>query len=141
MIATDLSDSINNIHPHSELRKSQQRDSNPQLLSLLANIHPFSQSLAKWLSVCLQTKWLWVRISLLQLKRQIRLLQARSSLIFKQIIACGFTLKLVPDMIITYSLNYLFWFRSCKQNFRTYNRIDDASFSGVNFSKDSTYCI
>ena len=28
-------------------------------------------SLAKWLSVCLQTKWLWVRILLLSLKLQI----------------------------------------------------------------------
>ena len=33
-------------------------------------------SLAKWLSVRLKTKWLWVQISLLVLKRQIwRLLQ------------------------------------------------------------------
>ena len=38
--------------------------------------------LAKWLSVCLQTKWLWVRILLLSLKLQIWcLLWARSSLI------------------------------------------------------------
>ena len=37
--------------------------------------------LAKWLSVPLQTKWLWVRIPLLSLKFQIwRLLRARSSL-------------------------------------------------------------
>ena len=48
--------------------------------------------------------WLWVRILLLSLKLQIwRLLQARSSLTFRQLIECGFTLKLVRDMIITYN--------------------------------------
>ena len=47
---------------------------------------------------------LWVRITLLSLKLQIwRLLQARSSLISRQTIECGFPLKLVRDMIITYS--------------------------------------
>ena len=61
-------------------------------------------SLAKWLSVCLQTKWLWVRILFLSLKLQIgRLLLAMSSLTFRQTIEYGFTLKLVRDMIITYS--------------------------------------
>ena len=60
-------------------------------------------SLAKWLSVRLRTKWLWVRIALLSLKLQIwHLLRARSSLTFRQTIECGFTLKLVCDMIITY---------------------------------------
>ena len=69
-------------------------------------VNPHS-SLAKWLSVCLQTKWLWVRISLLSLKRQIwHLLWARSSLTFRQTIECGFTLKLVRDMIITYRQNW-----------------------------------
>ena len=61
-------------------------------------------SLAKWLSVCLQTKWSQVRIPLLSLKIQIwRLLRARSSLTFRQTIECRFTLKFVRDMIITYS--------------------------------------
>ena len=60
--------------------------------------------LAKWLSFRLRTKWLWVRIALLSLKLHIwRLLRARSSLTFRQTIVCGFTLKLVRDMIITYS--------------------------------------
>ena len=60
--------------------------------------------LAKWLSVHLKTKWLWVRIALLSLKLQIwRLLPARSSLTFRQTIECGFTLKIVRDMTITYS--------------------------------------
>ena len=43
-------------------------------------------SLAKWLSVCLLTKWLWVRIPLLSLKLQIwHLFRARSSLTFRQL--------------------------------------------------------
>ena len=47
--------------------------------------------------------WLWVRIPLLSLKLQIWcLLRARSSLTFRQLIGCGFTVKLVRDMI-TYS--------------------------------------
>ena len=61
-------------------------------------------SLAKWLSICLRTKWLWVRISLLLLKLQIwQLPRAGSFLTFKQTIECGSTLKLVRDMIRTYS--------------------------------------
>ena len=63
-----------------------------------------SASLAKWLSVCLQTKWLCVWIPLLTLKLQIsHLLRARSFLTFRRTIVCGFTLKLVLDMIITYN--------------------------------------
>ena len=65
-------------------------------------------SLAKWLSVRLRTKWLWVRIPLLSLKLQIwRLLWARSFLTFRQTIERGFTLKVVRDMIITYSQMHL----------------------------------
>ena len=61
-------------------------------------------SLTKWLSVRLRTKWLWVRIPLLSLKFQIWcLLRAKSSLTFRQTIECKFTLKLLRDMIITYS--------------------------------------
>ena len=61
-------------------------------------------SLAKWLSIRLRTKWLWVRISLLSLKLQMwRLHRARSSLTFRQTAERVFTLKLVRDMIITYS--------------------------------------
>ena len=61
-------------------------------------------NLAKWLSVHLRTKWLWIRIALPSLKLQLwRLLWARSSSTFKQTIECGFTLKLISDMIITYS--------------------------------------
>ena len=45
-----------------------------------------ASSLAKWLSVYLQTKWLWVRILLLPLKFQIsRLFWASSSLTFSQL--------------------------------------------------------
>ena len=58
-------------------------------------------SLAKWLSVGLLTKWLWIRVTLLSLKLQIwRLLRARSSSTLRQTIQCGFTLKLVRDMIM-----------------------------------------
>ena len=58
----------------------------------------------KWLSVHLRTKLLWVWISLLSLKLQIRrLLRARSSFTFRQTIERRFTLKLVRDMIITQS--------------------------------------
>ena len=49
-----------------------------------------------------------IRISLLSLKLQIwRLLRARSSLTFRQIIECSFTLKFVLNMIITFSQKYL----------------------------------
>ena len=42
--------------------------------------------LAKWLSVCLRTKWFWVRVQLQSLHLQIsRLLRARSSLTFRQL--------------------------------------------------------
>ena len=52
-----------------------------------------------------ERKWLWVGISLLSRKFQIwRLLRARSSLTFRQTIECRFTLKIVRQMIITYSL-------------------------------------
>ena len=61
-------------------------------------------SSAKWLSVHLPTKWLWIRIPLLLLKLQIwRLLRARSSLNFGQTTYFGFTLRLVRYTITTYS--------------------------------------
>ena len=60
--------------------------------------------MAKWLRFRLRINWLRVRILLLSVKPQIwRLLRARSSLTFRLNIECGFTLKLVRDMIITYS--------------------------------------
>ena len=59
------------------------------------------------LSVRLLTKRLWVRVQLQSLKLQIlRLLWARPSLTFRQTIEFGFTLKLVRDMIITWSKMY-----------------------------------
>ena len=59
--------------------------------------------LAKHL-VRLQSKWLWVRITLLSLKLQIsRLLRARSSLTFRQTIERRFTLKLVRDIQTLYA--------------------------------------
>ena len=87
-------------------------------------------SLANWLSVYLQSNRLWVRIPLFQPKLQIwDMFWARSSLTFKQTIECGFTLKLVRDMIITYNKtgickfkvrNILWWkfgLRSISNNF------------------------
>ena len=68
------------------------------------NSQPFRLNLAKWLSVHLQTKWLWVRIMLLSLKLQIWcLLQARSSLTFRRTLECRFSLEFVCDIIITYN--------------------------------------
>ena len=62
------------------------------------------ESLANWLSVHLQTKWLWVRIQLVSLKLQMwRLLRARRSLTCRLTIECRVTLKIVRDIIITYS--------------------------------------
>ena len=66
--------------------------------------------LAKWLSVCVRSEWLWVWIPLLSLKLQIwRLLWVKSFLTFSQTIECWFTLKLVRDMIITHSLQYRYF--------------------------------
>ena len=49
--------------------KWQQRDSNRQHLVLKRKLNHLAKlySLAKWLSVSLRTKWLWVRIPLLLL--------------------------------------------------------------------------
>ena len=92
LMSTSLSDS-NGIRTHNHLVCKQ-------TLNHLAKL----ASLAKWLSICLRTKWLWVRISLLLLKLQIwQLPRAGSFLTFKQTIECGSTLKLVRDMIRTYS--------------------------------------
>ena len=61
-------------------------------------------NLGKWLSVHLRPKFLCVQISLLSRKPQIWcVLRARSYLTFSQTIECGFTLKLVRDMIMTNS--------------------------------------
>ena len=66
--------------------------------------YSFKTSLTKWLSVRLRSKWLGVPIAMLSLKRKIwRLLQARSSLTFRQTIECGFILKVVRDTIIAYN--------------------------------------
>ena len=61
-------------------------------------------SLAKYLSVRFAIKWPLVRIWLLSLKLQIwRLPRARSSFTFRQTIECGFHLKLVHHVTISYS--------------------------------------
>ena len=74
--------------------------------------YSFKTSLTKWLSVCLRSNWLGFPIPMLSLKLKIwRLLQARSSLTFRQTIECGFILKLSRDIIKTYT--QLWW---CQQN-------------------------
>ena len=56
-----------------------------QTLNHLANLAHLA-SLAKWLSVCLQTKCLWVRTMLKLVKFQIlRLFRAKNSLTFPQL--------------------------------------------------------
>ena len=60
-------------------------------------------NLAKWLSVHLRTKWLWVRITLLSLKLQILRVLTKEFLDIQATIEFKFTLKRVRDMIITYS--------------------------------------
>ena len=53
---------------------------------LQISTHNTALSLGKWLSVCLRTKWLWVRILLLSLKLRIScLFWARSYLAFRQL--------------------------------------------------------
>ena len=60
--------------------------------------------LAKWLSVGLWTKWLWVQVQLQSLKFQIsRLVPVRSSLTFRHLQSCGFPLKHVRDTMRTHS--------------------------------------
>ena len=96
-------------------------------------------SLVKWLSFRLQTKWLRIRIPLLSLKLQIcRLLGTRSSLTFRQTIECRFTLKLVRDMIITYSMeiNEIFSFR---YDFGKCKRDTCVNSSGMNAMFDIPY--
>ena len=54
--------------------------------ALYCREHKAKASLAKWLSVRLQTKWFWVRVQLQSLKLHILcLLRARSSLIFRRL--------------------------------------------------------
>ena len=60
-------------------------------------------SLAKWLSVLLQTKWLWVRIPLLSLKLQISRLFWVRIIDIQATTECRFTLKRVCDMTRTRS--------------------------------------
>ena len=73
-------------------------------LNHLVNLASLVKCLVKSLLKLLVCVWLWVRMTLLSIKLQIRhILQARSSFTQRQTIECGFTLKLVCDMIITYS--------------------------------------
>ena len=107
-------------------------------------------SLAKWFSVQLRTKWLWVRIPLLSLKLHIwHLVWARSFLTLRQTIECGFTLKLILDMIITCrqskivtekfqinefsgtSISHVFWF--IRTSFHYFQKLDNSLHDDNNF--------
>ena len=57
--------------------------------------------LAKWLSVCLQTKWLWIPV--LSLKQQAITVSSKEFLDIQATIECRFTLKRVRKVIRTYS--------------------------------------
>ena len=67
-------------------RHDKKIQSNPPYILVLRTKLNHLFSLAKWLSVRLRTKWLWVRVQLQSLHLQIsRLLRARSSLTFRQL--------------------------------------------------------
>ena len=73
---------------HSEMRTGHDKNKQSNLLYIWAITTQVNLlvSLAKWLSVLLPTKWLWVRVSLQSLKVQMwRLFRGRSSLTFRQI--------------------------------------------------------
>ena len=77
---------------------------------ILTHNHLVRKQTLSHLNVRLRFKWMWIQIPLLSIEPQIwRLLQARSSLTFRQTIECGFTLKPVLDMTITYSQTRLFY--------------------------------
>ena len=56
-------------------------------------------SLAKCLSLCLQTKWLWVRVPLYSLKLDL----SKEFLDIQATLDYRFTVKHVRDMVRTYS--------------------------------------
>ena len=55
------------------------------------------------MSVCLQTKWLWVWIPLLPIKLQILPVSSKAFLRIQATIECRFTLKCMRDMIIKFT--------------------------------------
>ena len=65
-------------------------------------------SLAKWLSVHLRNKWLWVQVPVQSLKTSSIVPVLRKELLDIQATAeCGFTLKRARDKIRTYSQMHL----------------------------------
>ena len=61
-------------------------------------------SLGKWLSVGLQTRWLWVRVPLQSLKLEISPVSTKKFFDIQAIIEWGFPLMRVGDTIKIYSL-------------------------------------
>ena len=76
-------------------------------------------SLAKWLSVCLRTKCLWFESRCCHLNLDMAPASSKKFLGIQATIVCRFTLKLVRDMIITYSL--IFLLANIKPVFRKYS--------------------
>ena len=71
---------------HTNIQSYKSIQSNALYRSVLTTQLTNLASLAKWLSVHLRTKWLWVRVLLQSLKLQIsRLFRARSCLTFRQL--------------------------------------------------------
>ena len=74
------------IHSQTRMWHDQNIQSNGPYIRVLTTQLKHLVSLAKWLSVRLRSKWLWVRVPLQSLNLQIwRLLRARSSLTFRQL--------------------------------------------------------
>ena len=73
------------IHYETRMWHEKNIQSNAPYIKVLTTQLNHLVSLAKWLSVRLQTVWLWVRVQMQSLKLQIsRRFPARSSLIFRQ---------------------------------------------------------
>ena len=88
---------------HSHLVHKQKLNHLAKLATWLNGLSVLSV-LAKWLSVGLWTKWLWVQVQLQSLKFQIsRLVPVRRSLTFRHLQSCGFPLKHVRDTMRTHS--------------------------------------
>ena len=93
-------------------------------LNYLAKLANF----AEWLSVRLQTKWLWVRVPLQLRKSQIWPASCKEILDIRAIAECRFTLKRVSDIIITYSQIRYTFYCLCHNKYKTFFKI----FTGIN---------
>ena len=76
-------------------------------VSLVLHHQSYLASLGKWLSVRLQTKWLWVRF---KLRSDFASVSSKEFPDIQATVECRFTLKQVHDMIITHSQGYYEFF-------------------------------